>query len=93
MQLERRRATLAMEDDSAKPANRQMQDRSALETALCELSQPISTLWCALEIAAARPADPEADRRDLLNAYSLVEELGKRLRMLQSKLAAQSEEG
>lgn len=53
-----------------------------------QLSQPVSALWCVLEIAAARPPTEEEDRQDLMAALALVEELGKKIR----RLRAESEE-
>lgn len=50
-----------------------------------ELSQPVSALWCVLEIAAARPPTEEEDRQDLMAALSLAEELGKRIRKLRAE--------
>ena len=50
-----------------------------------ELSQPVSALWCALEVAAIRPPNPEEDRADLMSVYSLVERLALTLRDLQEQ--------
>lgn len=57
-----------------------------LGNAFHELSQPVSALWCALEIATLRAPDPEEDRQDLLAALAMAEELGKRLRGIRNSL-------
>lgn len=55
-----------------------------------ELSQPVSALWCALEVAALRAPDAEEDRQDLLAAFAVVEELGKKVRSLRDAAEARS---
>ena len=54
-----------------------------LDKALREISEPVAALWCALELAALRAEDPEEDRQDLLAAFAMAEDLGKRLREIQ----------
>lgn len=56
-----------------------------LQQVFQDLSQPVSALWCALEIAAARPPAEEEDRQDLMAALAHVEELGKRIRRLRAE--------
>ncbi len=53
-----------------------------------EISPPVATLWCALELAATRPPVAEEDRQDLMTSYALIEKLAIRIRAFQERADA-----
>jgi hypothetical protein len=58
----------------------QWQDRRALCDHFChELSQPLTSLGLALELALGRPPDALRDRADLERAFAIARELTARL--------------
>lgn len=52
------------------------------------ISAPVATLWCALELAAARSPMAEEDRQDLMTTYALVEKLALQIRKYQERADA-----
>jgi hypothetical protein len=80
----------ALADDSSAPnSSLLLEMRAFVDEAFHELSQPVTAAWCALELATLRPPDAEEDRQDLLAAFAMMEQLGNKLRRMQSTFAAQ----
>ncbi|GEM_PF-5084443 len=62
-------------------------ERRAVSDYFChELSQPLTTLGFALELALRRPADAQQDRGDLERAFQIVRELSARMQEVREQV-------